>query len=82
MLQSALSESNVFGKSVTYVTCRMIITVQLKSRRFQVAPEKLQNKAKGRSLHVSMSTFSAVMELLRGGLNSYELFFIHQRGIR
>ena len=39
----------------------------------QIAPERLQNKAKGRSLQVQVSTFNAGLEPLGGELNSYGL---------
>ena len=42
----------------------------------QIVPERFQNKAKGRSLQVSMSTFNAVMEPLGGELNRYPPFLL------
>jgi len=37
----------------------------------QIAPDRLQIKAKGRSMQVHVSTFNAEMEPVRGDLNSY-----------
>ena len=41
----------------------------------QIAPDWLQNKAKGRSFLMEMSTFNAVLESSRGELSRYEFDF-------
>ena len=38
----------------------------------QIAPERLQIKAKGRNVQVYLSTFNAEMAPFRGELNSYQ----------